>query len=461
MSPGPRELFAGVFARGDAAEALSDAAWVQALLDFEVALARALARAGVVPEAAAEAVVAAAVPSHVSFTSLAEGTSATGSPIPALVKELEKSLPLAAASALHHAATSQDVVDTAMVLVCKRALGHVLDDLRAAADASAALARKHRLTVMLGRTLLQQAVPITFGLKAAGWLWSLDDAHLRLAAVCERLPVQYGGAVGTLAPLGERGVEVVKLLAAELGLREPTLPWHTHRAPILELASACGIAAAALGKVARDVSLLTQGEVDEVREPAAAGRGASSAMPHKQNPVGSIAALGCTRRMPGLLSTLFAGAEQEHERAAGGWHAEWETVTDLVRLLGSAASWMREVVSGLTVNVERMRANFDAAGGLPLAERVSAELTPRLGRNAAEALVRTAVERARGQGLHLREVLATDAELVQSLRDAGVGAEQLTQAFDPGEYLGSSAQFIDRALAAHAAHAAHVTGAKP
>jgi 3-carboxy-cis,cis-muconate cycloisomerase len=246
-------------------------------------------------------------------------------------------------------------------------------------------------------------------------------------------------------------LEVVQLLAAELGLRAPMLPWHTQRAPILELASACGIAAAALGKIARDLSLLTQGEVDEVREPVDEGRGVSSAMPHKRNPVGSVAALSCTRRVPGLLSTLFAAAEQEHERAAGAWHAEWETLTDLVRLLGSAASWIRDVLSGLTVNVDRMRANFDAAAGLPLAERLSAELTPRLGRKAAEALVRTAVERARGQGLHLREVLAADAELSQSLRDAGVGAEQLTRAFDPGDYLGSSAQFIDRALAAHAA----------
>jgi 3-carboxy-cis,cis-muconate cycloisomerase len=346
------------------------------------------------------------------------------------------------------------VVDTALVLISKRALGHVLTDLQAAADASAALARKHRLTVMLGRTLLQQAVPITFGLKAAGWLGSLDDASGRLLTVCEQLPVQYGGAAGTLAPLGERGLEVVQLLAAELGLRAPMLPWHTQRAPILELGSACGIAAAALGKIARDVVLLTQSEVDEVREPAAEGRGVSSTMPHKQNPVGSVAALSCTRRVPGLLSTLFAAAEQEHERAAGAWHAEWETVTELVRLLGSAASWIRDVLSGLTVNVDRMRANFDAAGGLPLAERLSAELTPRLGRKAAEALVRTAVERSRGQGLHLHDALATDAELSQSLRDAGIGAEQLTRVFDPGDYLGSSAQFIDRALVAHAAGSA-------
>jgi 3-carboxy-cis,cis-muconate cycloisomerase len=451
MSAGARELFAGVFARGAVEHELNDAAWVQALLDVEVGLARALARARLVPEAAAEGVVAAARPAHVSIAGLAAGTGEAGSPIPALVKQLESGLPLAAAAALHRGATSQDILDSAIMLIAKRALAPVLADLEACAGAAVQLARTHRSSVMLGRTLLQAAVPITFGFKAAGWAWALDDARSRLANVRENLPVQFGGAAGTLASLGAHGVEVAKLLAAELGLSEPVLPWHTLRAPVLELGAACGIAAAALGKIARDVSLLAQGEIDEVREPVAAGRGGSSTMPHKQNPVGSVATLSCTRRVPGLCATLLVAAEQEHERAAGAWHAEWETLTDLFGLLGSAASWMREVLSGLTIDVERMRANFEAAAGLPLAERLSTELALRLGRKAAEALVRTAVERARSERLHLRDVFARDADLSQALLEGGIAPEQLERVFDPSEYLGSSSQFIDRVLAAHEA----------
>jgi 3-carboxy-cis,cis-muconate cycloisomerase len=211
---------------------------------------------------------------------------------------------------------------------------------------------------------------------------------------------------------------------------------------VLELASACGIAAAALGKIARDISLLAQSEVDEVREASAPGRGASSTMPHKRNPVGSIAALGCTRRVPGLIATLFAAAEQEHARAAGAWHAEWETLSELLRLLGSAASWMREVLGGLSVDAPRMRANLDAGLGLPLAERLQAELAQRLGHEQAAALLETAIERARRERLHLREVLSSVG---------GISPAQLELWFDPAGYLGSCSQFIDRALAEHAA----------
>jgi 3-carboxy-cis,cis-muconate cycloisomerase len=444
------QLFVGLFARGAVSGELNDAAWIRALLDFEVALARALFRAGLAPETAAKAVEAAADPARISLAELAAGSGKTGSPIPALVKQLESSLPLAAAPALHRGATSQDAIDTALMLIAKRALAHALSDLDAAAVSAAELARAHRGSVMLGRTLLQAAVPITFGFKAAGWLWSLHDAYVRLSDVRARLPLQYGGAAGTLAPLGERGVEVARRMAAELGLAEPVLAWHTLRAPVLDLASACGIAAAALGKIARDISLLAQTEVAELSEPSAPGRGGSSSLPHKRNPVGSVATLSCTRRIPGLLATMFAVAEHEHERAAGAWHAEWETLTELLSLLGSAASWMREVLAGLSVDTERMRANFEAARGLPLAERLSAELALRVGRERAEALLQGAIERSRSERLHLREAVLRDADLSQALQDANIGPEQLARAFDPNEYLGSSSQFIDRALAVHA-----------
>jgi 3-carboxy-cis,cis-muconate cycloisomerase len=325
----------------------------------------------------------------------------------------------------------------------------VLADLDAAADAAAGLARQHRGSVMLGRTLLQAATPISFGFAAAGWLWALDDATARLAEAREQLPVQLGGATGTLAMLGDRGSEVVRLLAAELALCEPVLPWHALRAPILRLASACGVAAAALGKIAGDVSLLAQTEVGEICEPATEGRGVSSTMPHKQNPIGSIAALSCTRRIPGLLANLFAGAEQEHQRAAGSWHAEWETLSELLALVGSAASWMREVLAGLTIDAERMRANFDAALGLPLAERLRMELSQRIGRKRAATLLQTAIERARRDRLTLGAVLSRDADLAQPLQAAGLGAAELERLFEPTQYLGSAETFIDRALAHH------------
>jgi 3-carboxy-cis,cis-muconate cycloisomerase len=451
MSAGAHELFAGVFARGAVVAELNDAAWLRALLDVEVALARVLARAGIVPESSAEAISSAAVPANISLADLAAGSGAAGNPVPALLEQIEARLPLAAVGALHRGATSQDIIDSALMLLSKRALAHVLADLDSAAGAAARLASQHRGSVMLGRTLLQVAVPITFGLKAAGWLWSLDDARARLAAVRAQLPVQYGGAAGTLAPLADRGAEVAQLLAAELGLSEAVLPWHTLRAPLLELAAACGIAAAALGKLARDVTLLAQNELAELSESVADRRGGSSTMPHKQNPIGSIAALGCTRRVPGLIATLFAAAEQEHERAAGAWHAEWETLTQLLTLLGSAASWIAEVLAGLSVDSERMRANFAAALDLPLSERLRSELAALVGRAPADLLLRAAIERAQRERLQLREVLARDADLCQALRDAGIGAVQLARLFDPDAYLGSSSQFIDRALAFHAA----------
>jgi 3-carboxy-cis,cis-muconate cycloisomerase len=445
-------LFGAVTARGAAAAELTDAAWLQAMLDVEAALARALARAGLVPAAAAQAVVVMAQPARISLAELAAGTAAAGNPIASLVEQLGRSLPREATNALHRGATSQDVIDSALMLIARRALAHVIADLRAAADNAAELARAHRESVMVGRTLLQHAVPVTFGLKAAGWLWALDDAWLRLSVVRRsQLLVQYGGAAGTLAPLGERGVEIMRLLAAELELGEPVLAWHTLRAPVLVLAQAAGLAAAALGKIARDVVLLAQTEVGELQESAAAERGSSSTMPHKHNPVGSVAVLSCTRRLPGLIATLLAAAEQEHERAAGAWHAEWETLTELLRLLGSAASWLRELLSGLQVNTERMRANLEATRGLVFAERLGSTLAPRLGRFEAEALVRAAVNRAQTGHMHLRDVLLHEADLAKPLEEAGLLPQQIAALFDPSTYLGSSAQFIERALAAHAA----------
>ena len=451
-------LFSGVFAHGQVDT--SSHAWLRAMLDTEAALARAVERAGLAPPGAGTAVTAAAAVAAETIDPavLGRGAALTGNPVPALVRELTKLVPAEVADAVHRGATSQDINDTAAMLLARQALTAIAADLAAAADGCAALAAAHRDTLMIGRTLLQQAVPITFGLVAAGWLTSLDEARLTLDQVrARRLAVQFGGAAGTLASLGTDGPAVAALLAAELGLGCPVLPWHTDRQRLLDIASACAGASAALSKIARDVTLLAQSEVGEVREgggdavPAGGvRRGGSSAMPHKQNPVAAIAILGCTRRVPGLVATLAAAAEQEHQRAAGAWHSEWEPFADLLRLTGSAASWGAELVRGLTVDPGRMRANLDATRGLPLAEHVAGLLAPALGRVTAHDLVAQASAHAAATGVSLREALLGQPEPRQRLGDAGLTLEQIDSALDPAGYLGAAGQFTDAALAAHA-----------
>ena len=454
-------IFGGVFSRGDV-EA-GDQAWLRAMLETEAALARAVERAGLAPDGAGAAVTKAADPENFDVTELGGLAALTGNPVPGLSRALARLVPRSAAGAVHRGATSQDIVDTAAMLMARQALGVIGADLSAAAGAAARLADEHRSTIMIGRTLLQQAVPVTFGLVAAGWLAALDEARAGLARVrADRLAVQFGGAAGTLASLGEAGPRVAALLAEELDLPLPALPWHTNRLRVLELSAALAGAAAALGKIARDVTLLAQSEVGEVHEggggeagqpaadsPNAPRRGGSSAMPHKQNPIAAVAILGCAKRVPGLLATIAAAAEQEHQRAAGAWHAEWEPLADLLRLTGSAASWAAEMVGGLTVDTARMSANLEAAKGLPLAEHVTALLADTLGRSAAHDLVAEAGSRAVTAGLPLRDVLLGLPESAQRLEEAGISAEQIEAALDPAGYLGAAGEFVDAALAAH------------
>ncbi len=391
-------LFGGVFGRG--AVDTSDQAWLQAMLDTEAALARALEQAGLAAPGAGEEVTAAARAEAFDPAELGRQAALTGNPVPALVRELARRLPPGPAEAVHQGATSQDIIDTAAMLLARQSLGVISDDLAAAAAAAARLAAAHRGTIMIGRTLLQQAVPVTFGLVAAGWLTGLDEAAAALDRVAaSRLAVQFGGAAGTLSALGDRGPEVAALLAVELGLAAPTLPWHTGRLRITEIAGACAGATGVLSKIARDVTLLAQSEVGEVTEGGGgSGRGGSSAMPHKRNPVASVAVLGCTRQVPGLIATLAAAAEQEHQRAAGAWHAEWEPLADLLRLTGSAASWAADLLAGLEPDPGRMRRNLDAAGGFPMAEHVAALLAPALGRTAAHDLLAEASAGGGGGG---------------------------------------------------------------
>jgi 3-carboxy-cis,cis-muconate cycloisomerase len=352
-------LFAGTFARGGTAAVVSDDAWFRALLQVEAALARAAARAGLVPATAADAVTAAcADPARLDLATVVAHAADAGNPVPPLVGVLRAAVGPDAACAVHVAATSQDVLDTALVLLARDAIAVIDADLAAAAEAAAGLAGTHRDAVVMGRTLMQQALPTTFGLKAAGWTAGLDGARTRLAEVVATLPVQYGGAVGTLAG---SGATVRDALAEELGLESTALPWHTVRLPVADLAGALGAAAGVVATVAVDVVLLAQTEVAEVAE-VSGERGGSSAMPHKGNPVAAISARACARRAPGLVATLLAAMEQEHERAAGAWHSEWPTLTDLLVTVGSAASWLAESLACLRVDPARMAATAAAAG---------------------------------------------------------------------------------------------------
>jgi 3-carboxy-cis,cis-muconate cycloisomerase len=419
-------LFDGVLARGGVRAAVGDEAWLQALLDVEAARARAQAAAGVIPADHAEAIAAACRPERYDIAALGEQAADVGNPATPLVRALRDEVGGEAAGDVHRGATSQDIVDSAAMLVARRALEPVLDDLGGAADAAARLTAEHRSTVMAGRTLMQQAVPVTFGLKAAGWLVALDESAERLHVVRDtRLAAQLGGAAGTLAALGDSALEVLAGFARELRLAEPLVPWHTNRTRIAELAAALGEAGGAVAKVAGDVVLLSQTEVGEVREGGA--RGGSSTMPHKRNSVAAISALAGARQAPGLVATLLAAMEHEHERAAGAWHAEWAPLRALLIATGSAAAWLRDCLSNLEVDSERMRANLDDA---LLAERVAAAI----GRPKGDDLVRDALASGRPLAVVAREHL---------------GDDEAALALDPATYLGAADALIDRALAAH------------
>ena len=412
-------LFDGTFARGGAAAAVSDAAWFRALLDVEAALARAAARAGLIPTTAADAVTSAcAEPARLDLARVVAQAADAGNPVPPLVRVLQDAVGERDAVAVHVGATSQDILDTALMLLARRAIACLDEDLAAAAEAAARLAGDHRDDVVMGRTLMQQALPTTFGLKAAGWLAGLDGARLRLAEVVVSLPVQYGGAAGTLAASSGTGVAVRSALAEQLGLADTAVPWHAVRLPIADLAGALGATAGVLATIAVDVVLLAQTEVAEVSEGGA--RGGSSAMPHKHNPVAAISARACARRAPGMVATLFAAMEQEHERAAGAWHSEWPTLTDLLTTVGSAAAWLAESLTDLRPDPARMAATVAAARDPELAVGLADALTPTLGPAAAHDAAAEAVREATASGRPLREVLAgrTDVD-VSTLWDAG------------------------------------------
>lgn len=423
--------------------ATSDAALVRAMLDVEAALVRAAAGAGLVTAAAAGAVGRGAASLQPDPTDLGRRGVAAGNPVVPLVRDLIAAVPEEARGAVHFGATSQDVLDTALQLVAKRATGPLLDHLAAAGDAAARLATVHRDTPAIARTLGQPALPTTFGLRAAGWLAGLDAAWSRLEQVRSGLAVQLGGAAGTLAAYGAAGTDVVSLLAEDLGLADPGIPWHTERSRVHELGSALGSVAAACGKVATDVVLLAQPELAEVAEGSPGG---SSAMPHKRNPAASVLVVAAARRAPGLVATLLAGGVHELERATGSWHAEWAPLRELLRLAGGAAARTETILDGLRVDGAAMRRNLDAAGPGVLSEALAGRLLPVLGRTAAHDAVRRALDAAPAGG----------AELAAALRDAdprvaaAMTEDEIVGLLDPTGYTGAAGTLVDRALRRHA-----------
>lgn len=430
------ELFDPVLARGAVREATSDRAWLQAMLDAEAALAGALADAGLAERDHADAIARACDADRFDTAALGAAATGPGNPVVGLVRELTEAVGGEAAGAVHRGATSQDILDTAAMLVARRALAVLRDDARAAADTAAELADRHAGTPIAGRTLGRQALPTTFGLKAAGWATALDAAAARLAALAP--PAQLGGAAGTLGSLGTAGPQVLAAMAARLDLAEPVLPWHTDRGPVAELAGAMGRLAVALGKIAGDIVLLAQTEVGEVH----AAAGGSSTMPHKRNPVDAIAARAGALQAPGLVATLLsAGMLHEHERAAGAWHAEWRPLTELLRTVGSSACWLRACLDGLRVDAGAMRANLARTGGALVSERVTTALTGSLGRLRAHDLVTAAAARSSDEGRPLVDVLAEDPAV-------GLPRAELEALLDPTEGLDPARALVSRALTA-------------
>ena len=423
------------------AEVFSDLSVLQAMLDFEVALARAEAELQIIPQSAARAIASAAHAGEYDTTELTRETLRAGTPGIPLVKALRKRVQqedARAADFVHWGATSQDVVDTAIVLLLKKGAAILDADLARIDKALRTLLSKHRNTVMLGRTLLQPAPPVTMGLKVAGWLASVRRGRVRLEnAFSEALVLQFGGASGTLAALGNRGPRVAELIAKRLRLKVPDAPWHTHRDRLAEVVCACGIQTGSLGKMARDISLLMQHEVGEASEPGGDGRGGSSTMPQKRNPIAAAIALAAANRVPGLTAAFLSQMVQEHERGVGGWQAEWPTISEVIQSTGVAVTSMAEVAEGLSVSPARMKENLKSTQGTIFAEKAALLLSAKLGREGAHQVLERATDPKKMRDRTLAQNLA-------DIPEAQADKRLLASLEDPEHYLGSAQTFTRR-----------------
>jgi 3-carboxy-cis,cis-muconate cycloisomerase len=425
-----------------------DVTCLQHMLDFEAALARAEAATGVIPATAAGPIERACDARTFDLAALAQAATKSGNVAIPLVKALTASVAKADADAdaaryVHWGATSQDVIDTAGMLTLRAGIEALLSDIERAIAGFAGLAREHRHTAMVGRTWLQHALPIPFGLKLAEYAAALGRSRRRLRRLrSEALALQFGGAAGTLAALGDNGLRVAEKLAQELGLPLPDAPWHTHRDRFAEAASVLAIIAGTCGKIARDVSLMMQTDVGEAFEPSGEGRGGSSTMPHKRNPVAAATALAASTMAPNLAATMFAAQVQDHERSAGPWHAEWPTLPSLLLVTSGGLAAIVDIAEGLEVDVARMRANLDTTHGLIMAESVTFALAEKIGKSEAHHLMEAASKKAVADKKELRDVLASDPKVAQQL-----DAKKLADLFEPMAYQGVSQAMIDRLLA--------------
>lgn len=426
------------------------AALIEAMLAFELALAEVQEAQGAMPEGTCKTMRDALAQHTFDLKRLAEGVASGGNAAIPFVKQGRAALPDALKRYWHMGATSQDVLDSALMLLLKPRLA-VLDALlQRCRIAAIALMQRHAATVMVGRTLMQQALPITFGVKVAHWAVGLEQARRRLVAV--KLPVQFGGAVGVHSGLDgpgrdELGLEFMDALAERLGLEAPVLPWHTDRLPIHALATALDATAGAVEKLALDIALLTQTEVGEVAEPSAPGMGESSSMPHKRNPVRCALIRGATRQIHGHTTVLLNATAQPLERGLGEWHAEWAPLIDSALLLEGALEHVVVLLEGLEVNTEAMQSNLAASGGAIMAEPVAKLLTLALAPDAAKRVSAEAAEAARLQGIPYVEALEIHAEVRDLIRQGSLENEALRQATSPDLYLGSSLTQVRRAVA--------------
>ncbi len=445
MSTNPADgTILGTLYGTDAMRAVFDeATYFQRMLDVEAALARAQAKLGIIPADAAPAIVAAAKWENLDPAELAASARNVGYPVVGLVRGLSR----AAGEAgrwTHWGATTQDIMDTASVLQVRDGLGLIEQSLIALLRALTTQAQHHRDTVMAGRTHLQQALPTSFGLKCATWALPLIRHLERLTQLRPRVEqVSFGGAAGTLASLGDKGVAVMEALAAELSLHPSTAPWHVARDSLAETVSLLGLIAGSLAKFATDTALLSQTEVGEVSEPHVQGRGSSSTMPQKRNPISAEYVLAGARGAQAMVPLMLGAMAQDHERGTGPWQAEALALPQSFVLTHGALEHARTIAEGMVVDAARMRRNLDLTGGLIVAEAVMMGLAPVLGRGEAHHVVQRACDVALRESVPLAEALSREADVSARLDTAAI--ERLT---DPAGYLGSAGAFIDRVVAA-------------
>ena len=440
----PSPLLSPIFASATVGDVFSDRAILQAMLDFEAALAAAEAESGIIPATAVAPIKSACDAGLYDIAEIGKAAALAGNVAIPLVKALTAKVNEKARGYVHWGATSQDAIDTGFALCARRAIALMRADLAASKQAFASLIEKHRESVMAGRTLMQQALPITFAYKAAVWLSGLAYATARLKRVeADALALQFGGAAGTLAALGADGAKVRSALAVRLQLKQAPITWHAERGRIFDIAAALVGLSGAVAKIATDILLLMQTEVSEAFEPSAPGKGGSSTLPHKRNPVGAAAIRANHQRISGMMATFAIGLEQEHERAAGSWAAEWETLRELFVLSAGSLERLKEMLTGLEVDPARMRANLDATLGLPLAESLMMALAPKIGRMEAHHRVEAASKLALASNRPLAEVAKAEPAIASNITP-----EEIDRALDPKSYLGSADQMIDAALEA-------------